>query len=211
MKEHWRTIDWSKGIYEVSDLGRVRRAVNGKHVVAGHILSANTAPNRYSYVTAYLDRRTCTIYIHREVARAFIPNPDGKEQVNHKNGVKTDNRASNLEWVTQSENMRHAQKELGWTGRNGVPVLKITADGKVVAEYASVKEAAESLDGSTESTRNCISAVCTQMSRRTFRKVFHRDYIWVRKSDYSKDLIDEALKHLQVHRTWKRRIGLCRE
>lgn len=210
MKEHWRTIDWSNGVYEVSDLGRIRRAVDGKHVKAGHVLCTSESPNGYINSTAYLDHHTCTIHVHREVARAFIPNPEGRRQVNHKNGIKSDNRVSNLEWVTQSENMRHAQRELGWTGRRGVPVLKITADGKVVAEYASVKEAAESLDRSDKSTRSCISVVCTQMSRKTFRKVFHRDYIWVRKADYSEELIKEALAHLHHHRSWKRRTNLCR-
>lgn len=210
MEEHWKTIDWSNGVYEVSDLGRIRRAVDGKHVKAGHILHTSMSPNGYLSSSAYLNRRSCTIHAHREVARAFIPNPSGRKQVNHKNGIKSDNRASNLEWVTQSENMRHAQRELGWTGRPGVPVLKITADGKVVSEYASVKEAAKSLGGNTLNTRRCISAVCTQMSRKTFRKVFHKDYIWIRKSDYSKELIEEALAHLKFHRTWKRRISLCR-
>lgn len=54
-----------------------------------------------------------TVKVHRLVAQTFIPNPDSKPQVNHKNGIVDDNRVKNLEWVTNLENTRHSFRELG--------------------------------------------------------------------------------------------------
>ena len=82
--------------YSISNLGNVK---NDK---SGRILKTYTKPSGYKQVQ--LGRKTIPQYIHRLVAKAFIPNDDNKPQVNHKNGYKSDNRVENLEWVTASEN-----------------------------------------------------------------------------------------------------------
>ena len=64
--------------------------------------------NGYLMVTLCKNGKTKSYYVHRLIAEAYIPNPDNKPQVNHKNGNKTDNRIENLEWVTISENRQHA-------------------------------------------------------------------------------------------------------
>lgn len=62
----------------------------------------------YSRVSLMVNRKRKTFYVHRLVAIAFIPNPKGKREVNHINGIKADNRLENLEWCTSLENLQHA-------------------------------------------------------------------------------------------------------
>jgi hypothetical protein len=107
MRERWKVIE-KYPQYEVSTMGRVR------NIRTGYILKAYD--DGYGYLRVKLHRANCRVHIL--VAEAFIPNPENKPIVNHKRGKKHDCRASQLEWVTQSDNIKHAW-ENGLINRGG--------------------------------------------------------------------------------------------
>lgn len=112
--ERWRAVEGYKGLYEVSNFGRVKSigVRPGTRYAPGYILKTTTSKFGYIRVTLS-DHGSRIMLMHILVARAFVPNPEEKPQVNHRNGVKGDNRATNLEWMTASENTHHGFTALG--------------------------------------------------------------------------------------------------
>jgi len=114
--EIWADVEDYIGRYQVSNMGRVRalpRVIVGKRgcpcLICGGIKPQQINHAGYMNVTLSIAKRNkCHFLVHRLVGIAFIPNPDNKRSINHKNGVKTDNYVENLEWATHSENMLHA-------------------------------------------------------------------------------------------------------
>lgn len=117
MTEEWRAVPNYEGLYEVSDQGRVRsleRSVLTSHGVVrryrGRLLRPTTLTG-YHLVGLSKEGQQEHIFVHRLVAFAFCDKPLHYQiQINHKNGIKSDNRPINLEWASRSENMQHAVK-----------------------------------------------------------------------------------------------------
>lgn len=113
-QENWIDIKGYEGLYQISDYGQIRsldriiqdtgKFSNRVKTQKGKTLKFNLTPLGYSRIQL----KNKNIFIHRLVAQAFIPNPNNLPFVNHKNGIKTDNKVENLEWVTQQENVDHA-------------------------------------------------------------------------------------------------------
>jgi len=106
--EIWKTIAGYPD-YRISSYGRVLslKGINPR------ILKPRTGAHGYLHVDLHKDSKGKSTKIARLVAKAFIPNPENKPQINHINGDKTNNHISNLEWSTDSENKQHAISVLG--------------------------------------------------------------------------------------------------
>jgi len=108
-EEEWKWIVGYEGSYEISSLGKVRSYYgigSQKKKILVHPREKKTHVSKRGYYMVSLCRKPH--YIHRLIAIAFIENPHSRNEINHKNAIKTDNRIENLEWCSHLENVRHA-------------------------------------------------------------------------------------------------------
>ena len=158
MEEIWKDIKGYEGIYQISNLGRVKsseRRGNGREI----ILKGWKPKDGYKRVKLIKKYKVENKLIHRLIAEAFIPNPNNYPVVNHKNGIKTDNQIENLEWCTQKYNMREAQRlNLLNPGKNIKEKRKVkqyTKEGKFIEEWSSMIEVQRKLGYKTSAISMC--------------------------------------------------------
>lgn len=156
MEEIWKDIDGYEGLYQVSNIGRVRSLTrnrrgrnNAPNPIQGRILKQHICFG-YCYISLCKNRKYKGFRVHRLVATAFIPNPDNLPQVNHKDENKTNNCVDNLEWCDGKYNVNYGtgteRSRLSNTnGKCSKTVLQYSLDGTFIKEWKSTMDVQRNL------------------------------------------------------------------
>ena len=163
MEEIWKDISGYEGLYQISNLGNVK-SLNYSRTGKERILKPGTDKDGYLLVTLYKNRNKRPFKIHRLVAKAFIPNPDNKSDVNHKDENKTNNCVDNLEWMTRMKNNNFGTRN----ERISKSVLQFTKNGEFVKEWPSATQIKIELGFDQSNISDC----CNEKRKSAY------EYIW---------------------------------
>lgn len=146
MEELWKDIRGYEGLYQVSNLGRIK-SLNYNHRNIEQVRKLDISNKGYPCILLSKNGKHKKRSVHRIVAETFIPNLGNLPQVNHIDGNKQNNNVNNLEWVTNGENEKHAYdmnlKKKNCGKKNGMAksVIQYDLDNNFIAEYQTINEA----------------------------------------------------------------------
>lgn len=160
MLEMWKPIEGYEGLYEVSNLGRVKslKRLHTKERILSYFLNRQG----YQRVNLWKENQSKKYSVHRLVAKAFVDNPENKNVVNHIDENKQNNCSCNLEWVTGLENHncgtinKRISKSLTNNQKKSKPVKAFDDDGNCIGSFPSVYEASRSTGINVSSIRDCL-------------------------------------------------------
>lgn len=151
MNEIWKSVKGYEGLYEVSNLGRVKSTFRYKK-----ILKPIVGIQGYLYVSLYdKNKKIKSKRIHKLVAEAFIPNPDNLPYVNHKDEDVTNNNVKNLEWCTAKYNCNYGTRIQRIAEKNNKPILQFDLNGTFIREWKSITQASKELNNSLDNISSC--------------------------------------------------------
>ena len=139
--EIWKDIVGYEGMYQVSNLGRVKSFKQGKERIMKPVYDT------YGYLQVMLSKNgNCKNFmVHRLVSQAFIPNPDNLPEINHCDEDKTNNSVENLEWCDRKYNHNYGTRNQRVADKTSKQVLQYTKDGEFVREWKSTKDVQRNL------------------------------------------------------------------
>lgn len=149
MKEQWKDVPGFEGKFQVSTRIRLRNLITG-NILKPHL-------HHSGYYTICFKHKGKPKYLSRArvVGLTWIPNPDNKKEINHKNGIKTDDRIENLEWVTPSDNILHYYYTLDKGGKRSV--IQMDMSGNEIKTWPSISMAVKSLNNPKASMGNIVT------------------------------------------------------
>lgn len=137
--EIWRDIKGYEGLYQISNLGRVR-SLNYKRTGRTQIMKLGTYPNGYKMVDLKKNHKRKAYLVHRLVAQAFIPNLNNYPEVNHRDENKANNTVENLEWCTHIYNQMYGTKRKRQGVSRGKKVLCVTTGIEYYSAYEAMRK-----------------------------------------------------------------------
>lgn len=168
INEIWKPIKDFEGLYEISNIGRIKRLdryIKDSRGVVQHFRESILSPsrNKYGYLQTTLRKNSVkyTVRIHKLVATAFVNNPKNKPIIDHIDGNKLNNNSTNLRWVTYSENIMNPNthkrfKEIVTKLRKaeGTPICKLDDNYNIIETFSSFEEAAKNVNCSSQLIKN---------------------------------------------------------
>lgn len=183
MEEIWKDIKGYEGLYQVSNLGRVRsldRIVvysrnNAIHLHKGKVLIPTLNSFGYCRLNLYKNGKNKNVAIHQLVAQAFISNPNNLPQINHRNEIKTDNRVENLEYCTAKENQNYGSCIERRAKKHFKSIFQLDLSSKLLKEWNSITQITQTLGYN----KSCISETCRGNQNTAYGfKWYYKPILW---------------------------------
>ena len=150
-EEEWRDIPELKGFYQASNLGRIRtvdRFINSgnfSHRRFSKIINPKLNGFGYLRVCIFTNGKRRLAFVHRLVASAFIPNPNNRQWVNHKDENKTNNKVNNLEWCDSLYNYHYGTGPKRRSISRSKPIAQLSLNGELVKIWYGTREACRNM------------------------------------------------------------------
>ena len=165
--EVWKPVVGYEGLYEVSNIGRVR-SINFHKSGKAKVMRPSFNTWGYLIVDLRKNNKRHSYAVHRLVALAFIPNPDNLPEINHKNEIKYDNNVENLEWCTRKYNINYGTA----IKRRSKQIVQFDNNGNVMGKFKSIREASRYCQLDRHSISLCVNG----------KKKTYKGFVW--KYDY---------------------------